>query len=94
MSYSPFYNSDKKPMPTRLMFLAVLSALTLAGCGIKGDLKTPPPLWGADKPVSETDTNSSEKDEDSVLNENALEKNDESNLYEERVDDPFGEAPN
>lgn len=94
MSCSPFYNLDNKPLSLRLMILTPLSALTLAGCGIKGDLKTPPPLWGADKPASDTHSNPSEGDEDSVLNDNALETNDESNLYEERVDDPFGEAPN
>ena len=28
--------------------LLSLFALALAGCGIKGGLKTPPPLWGDD----------------------------------------------
>lgn len=23
-----------------------LSAMAMSGCGVKGDLKTPPPIWG------------------------------------------------
>jgi hypothetical protein len=32
------------------------AAAVLAGCGLKGDLSTPPPLWGdRDRPVVERD---------------------------------------
>ena len=30
----------------RLFTLTLISALALGGCGIKGDLETPPPIWG------------------------------------------------
>ena len=86
--------SKEKGLSFRLPLLAIIGALTLTACGIKGDLKTPPPLWGADKPASDTEVQPSEVDEDSVLNDNAIESNDESNLYEERVDDPFNPSPN
>jgi len=32
-----------------LLGLISASTVTLAACGIKGDLKTPPPVFGADK---------------------------------------------
>ena len=47
----------------KLIAVSLISAFALGACGIKGDLKTPPPLWGdknkqveekpaADKPES------------------------------------------
>jgi predicted small lipoprotein YifL len=30
----------------RLLSVALTSAFLLGGCGIKGDLETPPPIWG------------------------------------------------
>jgi len=30
-------------------FLFALGALCLSGCGIRGDLERPPPLWGEDQ---------------------------------------------
>lgn len=39
-----------------LLPLAMTAALLLSACGIKGDLETPPPIWGdkssTDQPVS------------------------------------------
>ncbi len=31
-----------------IAFLAAAAALVLSGCGIRGDLERPPPLWGAE----------------------------------------------
>jgi predicted small lipoprotein YifL len=43
----------------RLTMLAVAAAL-LAGCGLKGDLETPPPLWGdKDRAITDRDLPSS-----------------------------------
>lgn len=46
---------------TRLavFFLAAAAALVLSGCGIRGDLERPPPLWGPDERTpAEMDTQS------------------------------------
>ena len=50
------------------LFLTLLT-LPLVGCGIKGGLKTPPPLWGDDvaqveETTEETDAESEEEMED------------------------------
>lgn len=29
------------------LVLTALSALAVAGCGLRGDLERPPPMWGA-----------------------------------------------
>lgn len=35
--------------------LAICAAFMLGACGLRGDLKTPPPMWGDDeRPQSET----------------------------------------
>ncbi len=38
-------------MTTRLTAagLTALAALLLSGCGVRGDLERPPPLWGPDE---------------------------------------------
>ncbi len=36
----------------RIIAITLISAFALSGCGVKGELKTPPPLWG-DKPQAE-----------------------------------------
>lgn len=33
-------------MRRKILVTAFLSALMLGACGVKGSLKTPPPLWG------------------------------------------------
>ena len=54
------------------LFLAL--AAPLAGCGISGGLKTPPPIWGeakADMPV-ETDTDATVDPAQTVTSDNPL----------------------
>lgn len=60
---------------TRLLALLLLliSATVLSGCGIRGELKTPPPVWGADK----TDNT------DDVAAEDVATRDDPSDLTEE-----------
>lgn len=46
---------------TRLVLLGfVIASLALSACGIKGSLKTPPPLWGESKVETETQNSDSE----------------------------------
>ena len=33
-------------MKRNLIILSLLSTFALSACGIKGELKTPPPVWG------------------------------------------------
>ncbi|GLQ20956.1 lipoprotein [Algimonas porphyrae] len=42
---------------TRLLavLLLIASSLILSGCGIRGNLQTPPPLWGGDAASETTD---------------------------------------
>lgn len=49
-------------MRLRLLALASISALVLVGCGVRGNLKTPPPIWGdKDKaPQEQTEPTSTE----------------------------------
>ncbi|MGX6648487.1 LPS translocon maturation chaperone LptM [Maricaulaceae bacterium MS644] len=48
-----------------IAFLAAAAALVLSGCGIRGDLERPPPLWGEDnRPEAAADAPASEEDED------------------------------
>ncbi|MEQ8434292.1 MAG: lipoprotein [Oceanicaulis sp.] len=50
-----------------IIFLAAAAALVLSGCGIRGDLERPPPLWGADsRPQAADDAGApaSEENED------------------------------
>ena len=42
-------------MRRKLIIATLISSFVLVGCGIKGDLKTPPPLWG-DKKADQTET--------------------------------------
>lgn len=38
----------RRQLSARLLCLALITGFTLSACGIRGDLKTPPPLWGED----------------------------------------------
>lgn len=31
-----------------ILFLGAAAAIVLSGCGIRGDLERPPPIWGPD----------------------------------------------
>ncbi|WP_409433375.1 LPS translocon maturation chaperone LptM [Litorimonas sp. RW-G-Af-16] len=33
------------------LILAIAASFALSACGIKGELKTPPPVWGEEKPT-------------------------------------------
>jgi len=37
------------------LITAIVASFALSACGIKGDLKTPPPVWGEDKPETQPD---------------------------------------
>ena len=45
-------------MRRKLIIVSILSSVLLVGCGIKGNLKTPPPIWGKQKvePPKKVDT--------------------------------------
>ena len=38
----------RRTLSVRLIALSLIAGFTLSACGIKGDLKTPPPLFGED----------------------------------------------
>ncbi len=38
----------RRQLPLRLISLTLIAGFALSACGIRGDLKTPPPLWGED----------------------------------------------
>ena len=62
------------------LFLAL--AAPLAGCGISGGLKTPPPIWGeakVDMPV-ETDTDATVDPAQTVTSDNPLDDEDDDDV--------------
>ncbi|MFP4518073.1 MAG: LPS translocon maturation chaperone LptM [Oceanicaulis sp.] len=44
--------------------LAAAAALVLSGCGIRGDLERPPPLWGPDERPEAVDPETQPSNED------------------------------
>lgn len=38
----------RRQVPARLLCFTLIAGFALSACGIRGDLKTPPPLWGED----------------------------------------------
>lgn len=69
-----------------LTLALLLSSVSLTGCGIKGPLKTPPPLWGeTQNPVD------AKPDEDSVLNGSPIDEKQDDIFDEDYVDEttPF-----
>jgi predicted small lipoprotein YifL len=48
-----------------LLLAAITTSLGLSACGIKGTLKTPPPVWGEEKPQEPTDQSSGTQTSDS-----------------------------
>ena len=67
---------SSKTLPKSLMACLFAASVTLTGCGIKGDLATPPPLWGDEKAETE------QADEDSILNESPLD-DEQDDLFED-----------
>ncbi len=49
-------------MRRKLLITALISSLVLGACGVKGQLKTPPPLWG-DKAKQEYEEKYGKKDD-------------------------------
>ncbi len=42
---------SKQSAPVKMTILSLLVAVLLSGCGIRGGLKTPPPVFGGDSKV-------------------------------------------
>lgn len=65
-----FPNPSKLNLSLKMTILSLLMASLLAGCGIRGQLKTPPPLFGGEKtvdaervPTEDLDAENKENDE-------------------------------
>lgn len=43
----------RRPNYNALIAVTLIAGFTLSACGIRGDLKTPPPLWGEDTRTAE-----------------------------------------
>ena len=43
----------RRPNLSALIAATLFAGFALSACGIRGDLKTPPPLWGEDKRTAE-----------------------------------------
>lgn len=55
-----------------IVFLAAAAALVLSGCGIRGDLERPPPLWGPDnRPAAADDAAPASEDDGGAMGEEA-----------------------
>ena len=55
-------------MRRKIIIAFLTSSFALAGCGIKGNLKTPPPLWG-DKKIEQPQPTGTETPEASAPDE-------------------------
>ncbi|NNE57995.1 MAG: hypothetical protein HKN36_07810 [Hellea sp.] len=57
-------------MRRKIVIAALVSSFALGACGVKGELKTPPPLWGekpkADSPAPAPDQSQQEQEEPST----------------------------
>lgn len=51
-------------MRRKILAAAIISSFMLGACGVKGQLKTPPPLWG-DKAKQEYEEKYGKKDDSS-----------------------------
>lgn len=65
---------NKVKLSLKMTILSLLGVCMLAGCGIRGDLKTPPPLFGAEStvdpdrvPTGDLDAGNDEDDFDPLL---------------------------
>ena len=43
----------RRPNFNTLIALSLIAGFALSACGIRGDLKTPPPVWGDDNRTAE-----------------------------------------
>lgn len=43
----------RRPHRNTLILTTLIAGFALSACGIRGDLKTPPPLWGEDTRTAE-----------------------------------------
>lgn len=49
---------------SKLIPLIIITAFSLSACGIKAPLKTPPPLWGKEKPADAQPISDEQKEVD------------------------------
>jgi len=49
-------------MRRKLVIASIVSSFLITGCGIKGDLKTPDPIWGKKKSEQPKDPDTKPKD--------------------------------
>lgn len=76
-----FSAPSKLSLSLKMTMLSLLMTSLLAGCGIRGQLKTPPPLFGGDAKVDpdripDEDLDDNDQNEDifdELLNEDTLE---------------------
>ena len=70
------HKHNKLNISLKMTMLSLLMTSLLAGCGIQGSLKTPPPIFGGDKnvnpervPTEDLDKDENDEDEYGVPNE-------------------------
>ena len=51
----------RRPHFNTLIALSLVGAFALSACGIRGDLKTPPPVWGDDNRTAEQKAEAAKK---------------------------------
>jgi len=70
-------SAHRKSLNIYLTLSLLLGSFSLTGCGIKGPLKTPPPLWGEAKTKVDK-----KPDEDSVLSGSPID-NKQDDIFDE-----------
>jgi len=53
-------------MRRQIILTAILSSFALGSCGVKGELKTPPPLWGDKEKTEQSEDGKSEGQTDNT----------------------------
>ncbi len=72
----------RNSLTTGLTLTLILGSLALTGCGIKGSLKTPPPLWGEARNEVGKKPN-----EGSVINDSPIDDKEDDIFDEDYVDE-------
>lgn len=74
---TPLYGKSMKNCLTLALLLAL--AAPLAGCGISGGLKTPPPIWGDAKvdAAAQTDVDGAVDETEAATSDNPLDAEDD-----------------